>query len=216
MAWIVSAVSQKGGTRKTTLCRALAVAYANAGWDVMACDFDTQQTSFVDWAQDRITNGHTPVIEAKPYTDVAKAISENDDRDLVLLDGLPHGSSLALDIAKASDLVLIPTGPSLDDLKPSVILAHKLVKEGIPQDRIQFVVQGVSHTGAEVPEALDYLAQTGFHTNPNFLRTMPSYSKTRWVGLSVLEVPAPTLREEANKMVAGVIAHLERIHGITN
>ena len=216
MAWIVSAVSQKGGTRKTTTLRALGVAYANAGWSVMACDFDTQQTSFVDWAQDRITNGHTPVIEAKPYTDVAKAIRENEDRDLVMLDGLPHGSALALEVAKASDLVLIPTGPSLDDLKPSVLLAHKLVKEGIPRDRIQFVVQGVSHSGTEVPEALAYLAATDYHTNPNFLRTMPSYSKTRWVGLSVLEVAAPTLRDEANKMVAGIIAHLERIHGTTN
>lgn len=216
MAWIVGAVSQKGGTRKTTTLRALGVAYANAGWDVIACDFDTQQASFVEWAQDRMTNGHTPAIEAKPYTDVAKAVRENADRDLVLLDGLPHASGLALDVAKACDLVLIPTGPSLDDLKPSVLLAHKLVKEGIPRDRIQFVLSGVSHTGGEVPEALDYLGSTDYHTNPHYLRTMPSYSKTRWVGLSVLEVSARSLRDEANKMVAGIIEHLERIHADSN
>lgn len=215
MAWKVSAVGQKGGTGKDTTLEALAVAYAAVEWDVMACDFDTQQASLVDWAKLRATNGITPAVPAKQYLDVASAVRENDHRDLILLNGLPHGSTLALDVAKASDLVLITTGPAHKDMKPSVLLAHRLVKEGVPKDRIAFVLHRTSSKGLESAESLEYLRATGYHVIDGFLRTMKSYSDAQDIGQAVTEVRAPGLRAEANQLIAGIIERIEQLMDAT-
>ena len=46
----------------------------------------------------------------------------------MVIDGAPHSSKMTKEIAESSDIIIIPTGLSLDDLEPTVLLAHELVK----------------------------------------------------------------------------------------
>ena len=67
--------------------------------------------------------------------------------------GPPHATARTLRIAERSDLVVLPTGLALDDLEPSVLLAHEMVKKGIPRARIAFALCRVGDSEAEIGEA---------------------------------------------------------------
>lgn len=45
-----------------------------------------------------------------------------------------------LEISKSSDLVIIPTGQTKDDLRPAVELANDLANQGVPEQQIAFVL----------------------------------------------------------------------------
>ena len=51
MPLIVSFVSQKGGVEKSALARALAVAVAEGGMNVLLADLDPQQSTIAEWAR---------------------------------------------------------------------------------------------------------------------------------------------------------------------
>jgi chromosome partitioning protein len=54
----------------------------------------------------------------------------------MVLDGAPHATADTLRIARVANLVIIPTGTALDDLEPSVRLAHELRKVGVDPKRM--------------------------------------------------------------------------------
>ena len=43
--------------------------------------------------------------------------------------GKPNASEQTVEIAKVADLVVIPTGQTIDDLHPGLVLAHSLGKK---------------------------------------------------------------------------------------
>ncbi|SOH94974.1 hypothetical protein SAMN06273572_106125 [Monaibacterium marinum] len=63
-----------------------------------------------------------------------------------------NASEQTLEIAKAADLVIIPTGQTVDDLHPGVVLAHSLLKKGITPDKIAFAM--FKTTGSERENAI--------------------------------------------------------------
>ena len=52
----------------------------------------------------------------------------------LIIDGPARTSQGTLEIARVADLVVQPTGASVDDLRPAVREFHALIKAGIPQD----------------------------------------------------------------------------------
>src|SRR3712207_7015844 len=66
-----------------------------------------------------------------PYTTLFRSL------DLLVLDGPARADAETLAIAKVSDLVVLPTGASLDDLRPAVRVANGLVTKGIPTTRLR-------------------------------------------------------------------------------
>ena len=66
-----------------------------------------------------------------------------------------------LEIAKVSGAVILPTGLSLDDLKPSVLLAHELIKNHIPAERLMFALCRVGDRENEIAEARAYITSSG-------------------------------------------------------
>ena len=136
MTVLVGVISQKGGVGKSTLARLIAREYAAAGWDVKIADLDISQGTSTDWKQRREQNRLQPEIAVEPFRTIAQALKHADVYDLMVLDGAPHSMQGTLEIARSSELLVLPTGLSLDDLKPSVLLAHELVKAHIPEDRI--------------------------------------------------------------------------------
>ena len=116
MTLIIAMVSQKGGTGKSTLARLVAREYAQAKWSVKIADLDISQGTSFNWQSRRLQNGVEPVIAVERFGNVEQAMKVAPHVDLLILDGPPHSTAGTLRIAQASDLVILPTGLSLDDM----------------------------------------------------------------------------------------------------
>ena len=57
--------------------------------------------------------------------------------------------------------MILPTGLSLDDLQPSVGLAHELVKNRVSKAKIAFALSRVGDSYLEIIEAQAYLTDAG-------------------------------------------------------
>ena len=105
----VAIISQKGGSGKSTLALHLAVASSQER-DTAVIDLDPQ-ASAASWA-DRREAGTPPVLSAHssrlPFVMKEVEQAEGPQGSLVILDTAPHADRVALDAAKAADLVLIP------------------------------------------------------------------------------------------------------------
>ena len=100
-----------------TLARALA--REASAWDlsVKVADLDVKQGTLVNWQRRRLEGNHTPSFSVESFRDVPTALIVRNDYDLLVLDGPARASYATLEIARASDLVVQPTGASLDDLE---------------------------------------------------------------------------------------------------
>lgn len=67
---------------------------------------------------------------------------------------------------------------SRDDLIPTVLLAHELVKKGVPQQRIGIALIRVS-TESEIQDANDYIAQSEHHCFKGYLPEKPAYRQAQ-------------------------------------
>lgn len=54
-----------------------------------------------------------------------------DSCHLLIIDGRPAAETTSLDVADESDLVIIATGTTIDDLEPSLELARELIKKAL-------------------------------------------------------------------------------------
>lgn len=115
MALQIGAISQKGGGGKSSIARLIAREYAVAGWDVKIADLDIAQATSTNWKQRREQNGIQPEIAVEPFRTVTQALKHASVYDLVVFDGKPHSNRETLEIAQACNLVVLPTGLSLDD-----------------------------------------------------------------------------------------------------
>lgn len=211
MGYKIGLGSQKGGVWKSTLARALATAFAASGWSVKIADLDTKQGTCTAWNQRRLRAGITPDVPVQMFGNVASAISKAGDADLLIFDGAPHASAETVEIAKASDLMILPTGLSLDDLEPTVTLANTLAdKHGIPVERIVFALCKFT-SQAELRAARTYLAKTRFETLDGAIQHKPAFSAAMDNGLSLIETPYKAPRAQALELISAAIAKFETL-----
>ena len=62
-------------------------------------------------------------------------------------------------VARDAHEIVIPTGQTLDDLRPAVALAHDLVDAGIEPRVISFAVMTTTRSTAELTAARGYLSE---------------------------------------------------------
>lgn len=202
---VISCVSQKGGTGKSTLVRAAAKAAFDDNMKVKIGDLDVQQGTTMEWHRIRLDNGFKPVGSIELFRTSKEALNSIDNEtDLLLLDGPARASKATLEIAQASHLIIQPTGPSLDDLKPAVLLFHELVKKSIPKSRLVFILSRIG-TEAEFHDAYDYISQTGYHVLDYFIYEKPAYRQAQNLGLTILETRYPHLNKIALKVINSLI-----------
>jgi chromosome partitioning protein len=110
-------LAQKGGAGKTTLALHWAVeAEAKGKRHVVLIDVDPQGSAAA-WFKRRQVD--TPLLvqtSAGKLPDVLKAC-EADDVDYVIVDTAPHAEATAAEAARAADVVVIPSRPSVLDLE---------------------------------------------------------------------------------------------------
>jgi chromosome partitioning protein len=205
MAYLIGVVSQKGGVGKSTLARLLAREVAAGGASVKIADLDIQQGTSFKWAARRAANGLTPEIRVETFVNVKTALSEAPAFDVYILDGAPHSSKDTRAIAQAADLVVIPTGQAVDDLEPSVLLAHDLVRDGVPRDRIAFALCKVSDSDREVKAARAYLDQARYTVLDGEVPFRTGFAMALDQGRAITETSFRTLTHRADRLAQSII-----------
>ena len=155
MTYIIAVVAQKGGTGKSTAARLIGTKFSgfdNGSWDVVIADMDMSQGTSFNWSKRRIENRIEPPVNVRPFSRVEQALKEADQYHVMIFDCAPHASKETLKIAKAANVVIIPTGLSIDDLEPTVNLANELLQNGVAANNIVF---GLCRVGISFVEETD-------------------------------------------------------------
>lgn len=205
MTYKIGFVSQKGGCGKSTLARLLAREIAVSDMTVKIADMDVKQATSSKWVSRRLANEITPSIRSETFGDVKTALAESNNFDFFIFDGAPHASVQTKEIAKASDLVVLPTGQGLDDLEPTVLLAHELFKSGISINKIVFALMKVTDSDSEISGARDYLSSTPYKVLKGAIPYKTSYSKALDIGKSINEVSFKALHEKADELAQSIV-----------
>jgi len=205
MTYVVGMVSQKGGVGKSTLARMMAREFVEGGLSTKIADLDTQQQTCTNWAGRRAENGIIPEILVQSFASLKSAMEDAERFDAMILDGKPNASEQTLEIAKASDLVVIPTGQTVDDLHPGVVLAHSLIKKGIPAEKIVFAMFKTTGSERENAAARDYVAQAGYTVLSGEVGVSTAYGSASDIGKAITETSFRSLNERASKLAQSVI-----------
>ncbi|KDR24708.1 AAA family ATPase [Caballeronia grimmiae] len=209
MAAVIAFVSQKGGVGKSTLARAVAREAAAGGLQTKIADLDTQQGTSVDWHRTRMDSGIEPVVSVESYKTASQALAVAKHFDLLVLDGPARTSQATLDIAKSADLVVQPTGASLDDLRPAVREFHALVKAGVDRGRLTFALNRIG-TDAEEADARAFLEEAGYSVLEGCLVERASYRKAQNAGFAVTETRYAALNARADALIQALIDRISR------
>jgi chromosome partitioning protein len=212
MTTIIAFVSQKGGVGKSTLARAVGREAANNGLKVKIADLDTQQGTCIDWNLIRLNAGLQPAVAAEAFATAAQALKIADQYDLFIIDGPARTSSGTLDIAKVADLVVQPSGASVDDLKPAVREFHALIKAGIPKSKLVFALNHIG-TPAEENEARAYISEAGYAVLDGSLSERPAYRKAQNTGRAVTETSFRNLNTKADALIQALIDRVGDANG---
>jgi chromosome partitioning protein len=208
---ILGVISQKGGVGKSTVARLVAREYANANWAVKICDLDVAQGTSFSWQARRLQNKLEPVIPVERLGTVEQALKIAGQYDLLILDGPPHSTAGTLRIAQAAELSVLPSGLSLDDLEPSVLLAHELAKKGIPRQKLAFALCRVGDNEAEIQEARDYIEQAGYSTLRGEIPERTAYRRATDSGRALTETNFPSLNARADVLAQSVVDALQEM-----
>lgn len=205
---IVSLISQKGGVGKSALARLLAVEFTNAGWSVKIADLDPAQGTSTKWKARRDKAGLQPDIAAEKFRTVERALAEAGRYDLLILDGPAHAEQGGKVMARASDLVLMPTGYSLDDMEAQIEAAYELEGIGIPSDKICFVFCRAKGSDAEDRDARVYLQKARVTVLDPVFPELASIRQGHAEGRAASEVPFPKVQERVLALVQAVADRL--------
>ena len=198
---IIGLVSQKGGVGKSTLARAIATHYASQGLSVKIADMDINQSTAHRWHQRRLQSDMEPVVSVECFGSVTHALKQSQGHDVLIFDGAPHASKMTAEIAKQSNKVVIPTGLSIDDMEPAVILANDLKSSGIPAKKIAFALCRTGDSKTELAEAQEYLGATPYKLLAGRMSEKTAFRRAQDEGRSVTECRYKAPREQALSLI---------------
>ena len=211
MTYIIGMVSQKGGVGRSTLARMMAREFVAGGLATKIADLDTQQQTCTHWAGRRAENGVLPELQVQSFAAVKTALEDAPRFDAMILDGKPNASEQTVEIAQASDLVVIPTGQTVDDLHPGVVLAHSLRKKGIPVEKIAFAMFKTTGSERENAAARQYLEQAGYTVLEGEVSVSTAYGSASDIGKAITETSFRSLNDRASKLAQSVIDRMAKL-----
>ncbi|ATR21536.1 Chromosome partitioning protein parA [Roseomonas mucosa] len=205
---VVGCVSQKGGVAKSSLARLLARELAAQGRSVLLADLDVLQATSVEWARRRAASGRKPVVRAECFDGLEPALraARRDLADCLVLDARGFADAQTLELAHAADALLIPSGLAVDDLLPTVRLAHELLGQGIPAERIAIALCRAGDSASEIEEAALYVREAGYHCLPHAWPEKAGYRRAHDEGRAATEVTHASLRHKAEAFARDAVA----------
>lgn len=180
---VIALVSQKGGSGKTTLATALAVAHQNDGGRAAVADLDPQGSS-VAWHHFR--NGEPPLVAAvhPPRLDRTLRTFRSRGVSLAVVDTAPHASGGALAAARLADLVLVPCRPSTPDL---AAIAGSLEVAALANAKAAVLLNAVPPRGSLADEAAEAIQGIGARVAPVTLGARVAHVHAFTLGRSAQE-----------------------------
>lgn len=154
-------LSMKGGSGKTTLAVALAVAHERTGGTAAIVDLDPQCSATV-WGNLRSDDAPPVVATHSPRLARVLELAQANGAGLVVIDTAPRAGG-AVEAARLSDLVLIPCRPSVVDVAavPAALDVARLAGT-----RAAVVLNAVPPRGNLVAEAVEALREMGAELCP--------------------------------------------------
>jgi len=207
---IISLISQKGGVGKSALARLLAVEIAKAEWSVKIADLDPAQGTSTKWKSRRDTAGFQPDVAVEKFRTVDRALKEAARYDLMILDGPAHAEQGGRVMAKSSDLVIMPTGYSLDDMEPQIEAAYELEDAGVDPARILFVFCRARGSEVEDKAARAYLQKARVTVLDPVFPELASIRQGHAEGRAASEVPFPKVQEKVVNVAQSIVDQLMR------
>jgi chromosome partitioning protein len=208
---IVAFVSQKGGTGKSTLARALAAVVAHARLKVKIADLDPEQQTVLHWEKLRDEHQAEPSISVEGFDTASEAIASAEGDELLIIDAPAHATRGTLEIAQSATLVVQPTGASIDDLRPAVLLFHELVAAGIPKERLVMALCRIL-SPAEEDMARSYILAAGYDVLAGCIPERTAYREAHNRGQAVTEA-RKALNDRVDELMEGlytrVVAQLQ-------
>jgi chromosome partitioning protein len=204
MAAVIAFISQKGGVGKSTLARALAAVCAHAGLKVRLADLDPQQQTLVHWQKTRVQNSVSPAVTVAAFDSAIDAIEHAGDCDLLILDTPAGASQETLKIAQLSHFIVVPSGPSVDDLHPTVLLLHELTDAGISKSRLAAGLCRVLDDEEE-QAARTYVQAAGYEVLAGFIPESTAYRFAHNRGRSLTETDKLSLNDRADALLEALL-----------
>ena len=202
---VASFVGQKGGVGKSTLARVLAVAAARQNYKVLIGDFDLEQLSCIEWSATRLRNGIEPDIEARAFKSLKKLRKTVEGFDLVVVDTRGLADELTTDISQESDVIFLPTGTSMDDLRPTLALARRLSKTRKIGNKIVLVLSKVGRSQRLLETAKETIAEAGFEVLDSIWPERDGFQADLDIGKAGSEAHNPYLREAAQSIESDLL-----------
>ena len=202
---IASFVGQKGGVGKSTLARVLAVAAARQEYKVLLGDFDLEQLSCIEWSATRLRNGIEPEIEARAFKSLKKLRKSVEGFDLVVVDTRGLADELTTDISQESDVIFLPTGTSMDDLRPTLALARRLSKNRKIGNKIILILSKVGRSERLLETAKVTIEEAGFEVLDSIWPERDGFQADLDIGKAGSEAHNPYLREAAKSIESDLL-----------
>lgn len=181
---VIAVIAQKGGTGKTTLTLALAVAAQLAGKVTAVIDLDPQATAS-NWSDRR--EAESPVVVSAQPARLPHVLTSAEESGAVcvLIDTPPRAEQAALAAAKAASLILIPCRPAIYDLE-TVATTLELIRFAGDKP-IAAILNGVPPRGSKREQAEDVLRELGLAVCPASFGWRAAFSDASAVGLTAQE-----------------------------
>ena len=201
---IISLISQKGGVGKSAVARLLGVEFTKAGWSVKIADLEPVQGTTTRWKARRDQAGIQPEIAVEKFRTVERALKEAERFDLLILDGPAHAEQGGRVMARASDLILMPSCYGLDDMEAQVETAYELEQSGVSATKIWFIFCRAKGSDAEDRAARDYLRKARINVFEPVFQELPSIRQGHNEGRAASEVPFPRIQERVTALAQAV------------
>lgn len=206
---ILSYLGQKGGIGKSSLSRTTAVEVTRAGWNVLLADINTQQKTSCHWNdQRRKIHNIDPVVNTEVFLLARQALAKANDYDLLIVDGLPEANQATLEVARASDLVVLPTSSTHDDLDAQIGVAFELIDNGVSRDKIWLAGFKVD-SASEKRKVTDTAKANGLNVFDEMFTYSKGYKVAFNEGYCATETRYKSLNEKAGKLIQEIIQTLQ-------
>jgi len=220
MFGVITLITPKGGTGKSTLARSLAAHWSLTGHKPALVDADPQQTLAARYSSDGPMSG-VPIV-AEPEERVAEVIEELRTRHApVIVDTAGFRNRTAITALVATDLAIIPIKPAIEDIEAAAA-AYGLIQEindtperkGRPIRCVMVLTMTMSAT-VIARHARSQLTEAGYPLLKAEMANRVAYPEAGIEGLSpsIVAPDGPAARDIA--AIAHEIMNLE-LHEVSN